>query len=64
MPDHKVLVLIKYTEMPIINTHADLPINANLGNFTGGHFHLISDENKMLLNISPFTLCQRWPTLA
>ena len=27
----------------------------NLGNFKAGHFHLISDENKTLLNFSPFT---------
>ena len=25
----------------------------NLGNFKGGHFHSISDENKTLPNISP-----------
>ena len=27
----------------------------NLGNVKGGHFHLISDEDKTLPNISPFT---------
>ena len=26
----------------------------NLGNFSGDHFHLISDKNKILSNISPF----------
>ena len=37
----------------------------NLGNFKRGHFHLISDENKILPYIYfPIHIMQRWPTLA
>ena len=31
-------------------------VQINLGNFKGGHFHLISGENKAQSNISPFTV--------
>ena len=32
----------------------------NLENFEGWHFHLTSDESKILPNISPFTECYSW----
>ena len=35
-----------------------------LGNFKGGHFHLISDENKLLSNIPHSHNVKGGPTLA